>query len=665
MSSQLKISADTSEVKKSILDLSGAFKNIKGSKVQIFSTEDKKFIKGEMKKEIALMKQKLKENASEIKKMVDTQKTMVQGTKEELELRKKILDAYKTQTNLGKQLGQTQSAAKSGGDVDKGGGEGMLSKIGSGLLSFARMIPGIAAVATVGYALKKGYEANAQYVAGAPNRNRLKGLGVQEENFGSSKELARVGLTEQEMIQRRIEATSRLGREGTSNETEMRKAGFERAFGLQGGTMTNVATQLRGEMGGKGANEAQLKMQAAVFSSGIEDALAPYLESMTSLLSQINESGTTNTDEITNLLAQLTKSGERTPELLNKAFGGIDSAMKGATGEQSAFLQTAFARAGIGGGTIGGTKFALSSGGLFGMNKEELLKRGYNKELVSNMENQGMFKGVGERTEAITGMMNQVGGLKPGESVKDITDTDRQIGLSNVANSIFGTKGNQGFDALMMLEDVKNKKMTQQQFESKLKDLKEGKDPSVERLDKINDTLSGQTVYLRNISDYASEQLGKEAVVASNALVKADIEGIKGIKNVGQAINSTGVVEGAGNAAQKTGEAINSGSMGSWLYDKTTRAGRNADKKFMESTSDQAIIDKAKQRRDEGTGFKGWTDSQIEARVKEVSAQQMKDAAKAIGAETANAMKPLVKEPIIKNNIKVQSPGTKTTERTN
>ena len=656
MSSQLKISADTSEVKKSILDIGKTIKDLKGSKVQIFSNEDKKFIKSEMKKEIALMKQRLKENREEIKRATEEQKKMVEGSKEELEMRKKILEAYKTQAKLAKDLQKNQNAVKPGGSVDQasGGLGGMLG----GLMKFARMIPGLAAVATIGYAITKGMAANDQYVAGAGNRNRLKGLGVGDDSFGSADQLARVGLTEQDMIQRRIEATSRLGREGTSNEAELRKAGFERAFGLEGGTMTGIATSLRGQMGGAGANDAQLKLQASVFAAGIEDAIAPYLESAVSLLTQINENGATQTDEMISMLAQMTKDGQRTPEMISKIFGGVDSSVKGASGEQSAFLQAAFARAGIGGGTIGGTKFAMSSGGIMGLNRDELAKRGYNQDLLNNMDQNGMFAGMQKRTGAIMDMMRQSGGLKAGQSLSGISNTDQMVGINNLANSIFGTKGNQGFDAALMLEQVQNKTMSQKTFDQKLKEMKEGSDPSIERLDKINNTLSGQTEVLRTINTNLMETLGKEAVVAGNAITKTDNEGVVGIKNVAGAINDTGAVEKAGDAAAGTGKWINSGKAGGWMYDKMF--GGRDQRRFEAMTSDKAIIDLAKKKRDAGTGFNGMTDEQIEAKVKASLAQQL--TAKDIGKEVANALK---EAPVInKNNIKVLPTGPNPTNRT-
>jgi len=652
VTTQLKITADTSDVKKSILDIGKSVKDLKGSKVAIFSAEDKKFLKGEMKKEIGLMKQKLKDNRAEISAAVKEQQKMVEGSKEELELRKKILEAYKVQAKLGRDLGQAQKGSK---DTKNNTG-GIMDSV----LGIARMIPALAAAATIGYALSKGKASSDQYVGGSGSRNQLKGLGVSDENFGSPEQLARVGLTEQDMIQRRNDATSTLGRQGSGNETEMRKAAFERAYGLQGGTMTGIAGQLRGQKGGEGANDAQMKLQASVFASGIEDAIGPYLQSAVQLLTSINEAGTANTDEITNLMAQLTKDGQRTPELIAKTFAGMDSAVKGATGENSAFLQTAFARSGIGGGTLGGTKYAMSSGGIMGQNRGELEKRGYNKDLLDNMENGGMFTGAGKRTGAILDQIKSSGGLKAGESVGGVKSSDQMVGMNNLANNVFGTKGDQGFDALMMLEKVQNKQMSQKQFDEKLKKMKEGEDPSLSRLDTINKSLSGQTELLSNINTNLMEALGKQTAQGRNALVRSDNQGIIGVDSVAGAVNESGLTKGAGDLAEGSGRAMNSGILGEKMADWSGK-GRAARAKVAHMTSESGVVEFAKKRRDEGKGFIGMSDEEIE---KKVHATMSKSGlAKDIGKEVGKAMK---EAPITNTNInKIQMPDGSVTNRIN
>lgn len=573
--SQLKISADTSEAKKSILDLGKSLKTIGDSKVALFNDEDKRLLKGELKREITLMKGKLKENREEIKKMVEEQKKLTQGTREEMELRKKIIDSYRIQNRLSKEMGDLKKIDKAGFG---GGGEGsgvvdkLIGNIGSVVSMGAKLLGG-AALGAGAWAIVKGVQSTNQYVAGTPGRNRLKGLGVNDENFGGAEQLARAGLSEQDLIKRRIDATSTLGREGTSNDTEIQKASFERAYGLQGGTMTGVASSLRGTMGGAGANDAQIKLQSTIMASGIEDALGPYLDTMTNLLTSINENGTTSTSDIMGLMARLTKDGSRTPEQMGKTFAGVNSAMQNSSGEANAFLQTAFARAGIGGGSIGGTKFALSSGGLFGMNQGELAKRGYNPELLKNMGGAGMFSGIGQRTDAMMDLFKQSGGLGKNDKISGIKDVNKMVGMGNMANSVFGTKGNQGFDALMLLEKVQNKQMSSKEFDEQVKKMTEGKDPQVERLDKINASLSGQTEVLTNIDNNLSEALGKQGVTVRNAAKQLENSGTQATTNVMGGINETGAVEATGNAIKGAGNYLFGGgkpggrSLGGDVYD--------------------------------------------------------------------------------------------------
>lgn len=561
---KLKISADTSEVKKSLLDLGKQFKDIKGSKVSIFAADDKKFIKTELKKELTAMKARLVENRQEIKKLVEEQQNLVDGTKEELANRQKILAAYKIQAKLGKDMADINRAKKD----NSAGGMGGLAGGGTGIMGKIAGAVGLGALAAGAFALAKSIQATQQYVSGAQNRIRLKGLGEGSDNFGGPEELARVGLTEQQMIQRRIDATSILGKNGTNNQTEMKKAGFERAYGLEGGTMTGIAGSLRGQAGGAAATDVQMKLQASIMAAGLEDAIGPYLETATKLLGDINENGTSNTTEMIGILAQLSKDGQRTPEQIAKMMSTVNSSVKNASGEGSAFIQTAFARAGIGGNTLGGTKFAMQSGGIMGLNKAELAKRGYNPDLLANMEKTGMFSEMGQRSGALLDQFKSSGGMSKGQSIGGITDVSRMIGMNNMANNVFGTKGEQGFDVLKMLEQVQNKQMTQKTFDDKLKKMQE-ETPETKRLDDINASLAGQTEIMTNINTNLMEALGKSGASTRNALVEGENQGLIGANNVVGAISDSGAPNMVQSGIKNTGKALFGGGIGDWLYDKT------------------------------------------------------------------------------------------------
>lgn len=561
MAASLKISANTSEVKKSLLDLGKDIKNVGKTKISIFSDEDRKFIKSELKQELSLMKTKLSENRAEITKMIKAQGDLEKGSKAELDHRKKIISAYQQQSKLAKQMGEVQKQQK-----DLGGRGGMGGSSGTGIMGKIGGMLGGAALAVGGMALVRGYQANNQFKAGANDRVKLRGLGQESMNMGSPEELAGAGLNEQDFMKRQIAGTQRLGREGASKQSILQQAKFERSYGLEEGTMMNASTSLRSSMGGKGADNAQAKMQASILASGIEDALGPYLESMTELLGDINKNGITNTDEMIRTFAEMAKDGKRTPEQLAEAFKGIDAAVKGSSGEANAFMQTAFSRGGIGGGTIGATRLAMSSGGIMGLNEEELLKRGYNKDLVGNMKGAGFMSGVGQRSGALLNQFKKSGGIA-GQNIGDIKDVNTMTGMSTMANSVLGTEGMQGFDALQMMEKVQNKQMSQKQFDDKLKEMKENHDPTVERLTKINASLEGQTTVLRDINTNLMEALGKTAVKAGNVATEADNMLVQGTGTVAKAVDSTGIGDAAMSGANSVRQNLFGGGLGDKLYD--------------------------------------------------------------------------------------------------
>lgn len=570
MASPLKITADTSPIKKSLLELSGEIKKLSAgsNKVSIFSEKERRFFKNDLNKELSLMKTKLKDNKTEIEKLVVSGKQLTKGSKEELQHRKDIINAYKTQSRLAKEINTLQSAQKNLGGFGGLGGSsrvgGMTGMMGRGLGMLGGLAGG-AAVGLAGLGVARGFQGMAQYRAGIGNRVRLSGLGLSDNAEFSPERLARSGLTEQEFAARRAGQASQLGRAGASGQSILQQASFERSFGLNAGAMGNVATSLRATMGGAGADKAQMKLQASVLASGMEDAIGPYLETATSLLSSINENGMSNTDSMINLLGKLTAQGSRTPEQIASAFKSVDASVRGASGEKSAFLQTAFARAGIGGGTIGGTRLAMESGGILGLNKAELEKRGYSPELIKQMESNNMFSGVGERTGAILNQFKASAGMGMDQSIGGVTDFSQMVGLSSMANSVFGTKGLGGFDALKLMEDAQKTGMGREEFDKQLKALQEGEDPSLSRLDKINETLAGTLQVTIKERENILENMGE-------AMAKPMIEFEKTMLNMDKGISSVASILGSWDSAimglRKLSEMTFGGGMGEWLGEK-------------------------------------------------------------------------------------------------
>lgn len=537
MGKQLKISADTTPVKKSLLDLSKTVKGIGNSKVKVFSEGEKRFIRTELNKEIKAMKTKMTENKQVISEMIKEHRKLKKGTEEELKMHEKIVKAMKTQSKLAKEHGKLtgmKGAKGGGGGIGMGG---TLMRGLGGLAAGGLLLAG-------GAVLGRGIQAQSQYRRGVGDRVRLQGLGVNDETSLSPTQLANAGLTEQEFNRRRMESIATLGRDGTSEQSILQQARMERAMGLEGGTFTNIATSLRANFGGAGGDDAQMKLQASILSSGMEDALGPYLDAATSLLNEINENGMTQTDELVNMMGQLAKDGNRTPEQIAKIFSNVDQAIKGSSGESNAFMQAAFAQGGIGNGTIGGTRLAISSGGIFGLSQDALAKRGYSESEIEKMSGLGLTSGSGERINAVMDRFKRSAGMDTNADLSS-ADANQMVGLAQMSNSIFGTQGMQGYDALKMLEKVQRGDMSQEQFEEKLQEIKEGKDPQAEKLATINESLAGQTDVISTLNENLMEQLGKSTVKITNKLI--DIE--------------NAVLMSANPAAEATVDTVGSGAL--------------------------------------------------------------------------------------------------------
>lgn len=491
---QIKITSDVKEVKKSILGLSKDLKNLGQSKVALFTAEDRKFLKGELKRELSAMHGQLARNRAEIEKMLQAQKGLVKGSKEEAENRLKLLQAYKTQQNLFEKAKATEArgaGAFGGGGGTRGGG-GMLSALGGrGLIAGLLAAAGIAKVASfAGQAAVRGGQT---YAAGASNRLAITGLGASNIGPGQEANLARVGLTEDEANDRRVTALRRLGRRAGSAQNIMQQSGFERSYGLEGGSLLNTATALRANFGGEGADDAQRRIQASIIANGLDEALGPYLESMTGLLDSINENGISATDEVINVLGSLQRTSGRTAEQNSKAILGLNSSIKGSSGESNAFLQQAFAEAGIGGGRLGGTQDAISGGGITGLNAEQLAKEGYNPELIKNLGTQGFLGdsrgGVQARASAILKQIKGRSGLSG--PLSSITSAEQYGAVGGVAASGLNLpNADEGFRQAQLLEQVAKGGITGDKAEKILADLEKGALPE-KRLEDVNKTLSG------------------------------------------------------------------------------------------------------------------------------------------------------------------------------
>ena len=557
------------EVEKDVVGLGRA-----GGKNSIISESDKKFVKSELNREFKKVNKELLQNKKTIAALVIEARKLTGGSKEELEHRKRINREYEKQKKIAADIAALQAAGAGGGGT-KGG---LLSKIGGPM--------GAAAAAVGGYGVLKGYKAMSQYQSGVGERLRLKGLGFTGEVGASPSALADSGLTEAQFRDRQIKAGSLLGRGGGASESSiLQKARTERAYGLGAGTFTNISGSLRGSMGTTGANEAQMKVQASFLANGIEDALAPYLDTANSMLQNINENGSIQISSMLNLFGYMTKQGQRTPEQIAKIFQGVDSAIKGSTGEVSAFIQSAFAKAGIGGSTIGGTRYAAESGGMFGLDPEVLKKRGYNDTLLNNMKDAGMFKDAKVRAGAVLNQLKVSMGMNEQDQISDITDVNTLARLNLTSNKIFGTQGDQGQDFARELEKFTKGGVSEKQIRAYEDQIKKGGSPEAEKLAKINTSLAGQSDILETINTNLKENLGGILIQADNIRKRLDNIATDGLIVIAKAAESTGIVGGIDSAIDTLHKYTLGGGIGSAAYDVVDSV-KNPSKTEMEARAE-------------------------------------------------------------------------------
>ncbi|MCG3175344.1 MAG: hypothetical protein MOGMAGMI_00273 [Candidatus Omnitrophica bacterium] len=389
---RIKISADTSSIKQSLADLNQQLKSVGSSKVSILNRTEMNFLTKESKSALNDIKNQMEANRRELFIALKDQAKGNKTLQEEINLRKKTLDIIKKQVDLQKQASSIQTPNAGGGSGgDSGSGIGGMAGM-FGKLNPAAML-GMGALGAGGFLLNRGMQARGVFTQGVNDRVALRGRGVEDINLKPElqEQATQAGMNTQSVRRARLQAMDVFGRAGATQERVIQRGAFERNYGVEQGTLGNIGAQLRGTMGGKGADKATMTIQASLISTGITDEIGPYLETAANMLVSINENGLTFSDSAAALLSTVAKSGQIAPERAGKMISGIDQSIKGSTGEANAFFQQVFGKAGIGGGSIGGAQAAIRSGGLFGADLDSSYLGDVDKRALKEL-------GIGGRT---------------------------------------------------------------------------------------------------------------------------------------------------------------------------------------------------------------------------------------------------------------------------
>lgn len=210
-----------------------------------------------------------------------------------------------------------------------------------------------------------------------PDVVRLAGMGVTPIHGRGNRAVQMgesFGYNEPEMLKMQEGASRAFGgttQRGGENRL-MNMMGMSRMLGLGSTEITGGGDQLR-KVGGTEMAQKQmgLILEKAITSGMDKTQASAYLSSAVEMLSSINQSGTSNTNQLLSVMTDLVSSKRMSPEQAARSISGINNAIAGSSGESNAFFQMAAARQGLGGGTLLGSQFAVRQG-LTGVNMGDL-----------------------------------------------------------------------------------------------------------------------------------------------------------------------------------------------------------------------------------------------------------------------------------------------------
>lgn len=379
----IKIGADFSDVKKGLNDL---LKNIKDlnkiEAIKIFDKDTVTLLRTTATRELSSINKQLEQIRKESDKIKESLRWENKADADKLRLQKEFLNSKKEEVRLTKEaarmreltgrlssIGAPMEAAGGGGGAGlegkletaeaaagvKGGPMGMAL---SALTIAAQRLAGAAIGYTTGR-IRQGYEG---YMGGLDERVALRYRGVQEYTGTEDRGLSALGYSPAEIRQMKLQGTSAFG-VGATNRGAVGQLGmFSRLTGTNMNENLGMVEGLRGAVGISQVQKTLIKLQASAMGEEEKKNLVPWLKTASNTLVQLNQDGFSLDNDALSALDTIMGKSVLSPEKASALFMGMNSAIKGATGERSAFMQAGLATAGIGGGTLGGTLLAQSVG---------------------------------------------------------------------------------------------------------------------------------------------------------------------------------------------------------------------------------------------------------------------------------------------------------------
>ena len=504
----IKINADVSAVKKSLQEITQSARALGKSPIDLLSPTTVKMLQGEANNQLGELQTKAKNLRNEIEAQARAVDKATRGTQKYAAAMQKLVSLSKEAVSTQGQIGQAKTQAGGFGGSGVGRAGGLLGRLGGARGLAGAAVGGLAAAggAALAYGGGRVLAGHQKYQQGIGQRIQLRGLG-QDPAIQDSQRAAAAGLDQSELRGRRISDIKSLGSAAGGESGTLKRAEYERSFGLEGGSLAGLAGQTRGAVGGKAAaSDIQKTLESAV-SAGLQDAdIGNYLETAVGLLQNIDSSGIKDRASMLQALSDVTRATKDSPEQIARGLGNLDSAISGSSGEANAFFQQAFSKQG--GGTIGGAQFAVE-GGLAGqdLNRVAGLSEAQRKQLGGLAGG-----GAGKRANSILKQFKAQGidveRLRSGKASQS-----EQIVAGRFAKQLFGTKTSaEGLGQLGLLSEVAKGGPGGKAAQQKLKDAQKTlEEKSVDSLKKIAGSQEGVIQRLDKIIDINNEKIGEAA----------------------------------------------------------------------------------------------------------------------------------------------------------
>lgn len=521
---KLVIDADTRKLRKSLLDISKDLKDLGKSKIAIFDKNEREYLKAGAKVALDNIRKQMQINKKELEAALKVQAKTNKSVYEEYNNRKKIHDILKKQVDLQKELGKAQDIAESA----KGPATGIRGFLGRskgrigqaasalGLGGAMRFLgPAGMAMAAGGFLYSRGRNAYNTFSGGINDRIGLRGRQVGDMELSDPNRATNAGLNAQSMRRARLASMDVFGRAGSTQKAVMQRAEFERNFGIEQGTMTGIGAQMRGTLGGRGADKATMTIQAGLIASGITDEIGPFLETAANMLTEINERGISFSDSAMALLSTVAGSGEIAPERAGRMIANIDEAIRGSSGEANAFFQQIFKGAGVGGQSIGGIQAGIRTGGLFGANLNDMYLSDTDKKAFETLgiggRNMGnIARSTMKNLDTLFGSDQDIDKMLSNPETSN-AGAQRRMQRNNFIMQTFGLRSEgQAAEVNKLLSEAANPETSakkQADIQKKIKNMQAG-NTELGNLQKINESTAAMVDILQNKKINVQDEMG-------------------------------------------------------------------------------------------------------------------------------------------------------------